>query len=120
MIGVFNGLVNMILSSLGSIYQFQYGFPPTTAGLTYVGLGMGGLLGLFISPILFKYFGRKWESSDNSNKPEISFLVMLVAGPLTSVGLLWYGWCLHTKAFWFVPILGLFIFGFGYMGMRVC
>ncbi|KAF2806018.1 uncharacterized protein BDZ99DRAFT_102399 [Mytilinidion resinicola] len=52
LIGIFNGLVNMILSTLGSVFQFQYHFPPATAGLSYLGLRIGGMVGLAVTPHL--------------------------------------------------------------------
>lgn len=48
----------MTLSSLGSVFQSQYHFTPTTAGLSYLGLTFGGLLGLAATPRISDYFGR--------------------------------------------------------------
>lgn len=38
----------MILSSLGSVYQEVYHFPAKTAGLSYLGIGAGGLSALAV------------------------------------------------------------------------
>lgn len=43
LICILNGLVNMILSSLGSVYQNVYAVPERTCGLAYLGIGLGGL-----------------------------------------------------------------------------
>jgi len=120
LIGIFNGLVNMILSSLGSVFQFQYGFPPTTAGLAYLGLGIGGILGLAATPRLSDLFGKIHPHPDGSKRPQYALPSMIVAGPLTAIGLLLYGWSCQARTFWFVPIFALSIYGFGYTSMTVC
>lgn len=120
LIGAFNGLVNMILSTLGSVFQFQYNFPPTTAGLSYLGLGLGGMLGLAAMPRISDYFGKLRPHPDGSKRPQYALPMMIIAGPLASAGLFWYGWSFQAKVFWLVPILGLAVFGFGYTSMRVC
>jgi hypothetical protein len=119
LIGVFNGLVNMILSSLGSVFQFQYRFSPTTAGLPYIGLGLGGVLGLAATPRVSDFFAKYRPHPAGSQRPEHALPMMIIAGLLASVGLFWYGWSTETKMQCMVPILGLGVFGFGYTSMRV-
>lgn len=119
LIGTFNGLVNMILSSLGSVYQPQYSFPATTAGLSYLGLGIGDILGLAATPRISDYFGKRNPHSDGLRLPRNSLPMMIIAGPLTSIGLFWYGWTCEAKVHWILPIIGLCVFGFGYMSIRV-
>ena len=115
---VFNGIVNMILSSLGSIYQRQYHFSPTGAGLTYLGIGTGGIVALWSANAIANWFGRRKPGENNATRSEHSISLLLFTGPLFSIGLLWYGWSVERHAFWFVPIPGLFLFGYGYMATR--
>jgi predicted MFS family arabinose efflux permease len=120
LIAVFNGIVNMILSSLGSVFQSQYGFPPTTAGLSYLGLGIGGVVGLVATPRISDFFGKYRIRADGSKGPQHVLPVMIIAGPVTSIGLLWYGWSTEYKVSWIVPIIGLCLFGFGFVSIKVC
>jgi hypothetical protein len=56
---VLNGLVDMILSSLGSVFQSQYHFPPTTAGLLYLGIDVSGIGGLAAIPGISDFFSKR-------------------------------------------------------------
>ncbi|CAI6332900.1 unnamed protein product [Periconia digitata] len=118
-IGIFNGLVNMILSSLGSVFQFQYGFPPTTAGLAYLGLGIGGVCGLATTPHISDFFSKRRPHQDGSKRPQHALPMMIIGGPMSSIGLWWYGWSTQAKVHWMVPIIGLAIFSYGYISIRV-
>ncbi|KAF2727239.1 MFS general substrate transporter [Polyplosphaeria fusca] len=118
-VGIFNGLANMILSSLGSVFQFQYGFPPTTAGLAYLGLGIGGVCGLATTPRVSDYFSKRRPHPDGSKRPQHALPMIIIAGPMASIGLWWYGWSTQARVHWMVPIIGLAIFGFGYMSIRL-
>ena len=119
LICVFNGLVNMILSSLGSVYQSVYHFPTTTAGLAYLGMGLGGLGALAVAKRLTALAARRVGGADSTERPENSLPFLFLVGPIGSIGLIWYGWSLQQKTPWIVPILGLFLFGFTYMSVRV-
>ena len=116
---VFNGMVNMILSSLGSVYQSQYNFPPTTAGLAYLGIGVGGILALISARRICDWFARRQGGREHAKEPEHTIPLLLITGPLFSIGLIWYGWAVERRTFWFIPILGLSLFGYGYMSARV-
>lgn len=119
LICIFNGLVNMILSSQGSIYQARYDFQPTVSGLSYLGIGFGGLAALIVTKPVKRYLTRVANSRGIVRGPEGSLIFLAMVPPVTTVGLLWYGWSLQRMAHWIVPIAGLFCFGFGYMCTRV-
>ncbi|KAF2647977.1 MFS general substrate transporter [Lophiostoma macrostomum CBS 122681] len=119
LITIFNGLVNTILSSLGSVFQFQYGFSPAVTGLSYLGLGLGGAVGLAVTPYISDFFTGQRLHPDGIRGPQHTLPMMLIAGPLASIGFLWYGWSCQARSHWIIPILGLSVFGFGYMSMRL-
>ena len=115
---IFNGLVNMILSSLGSVYQYRFAFPLTTAGLAYLGIGFGGIMALTTAKRLTIYLSRCLSDAD-THRPEHILPSLWFTLPLGGVGLLWYGWAVQSRSHWIVPILGLVPFGYGYMSVRV-
>lgn len=118
LIGIFNGIVNMILSSLGSVYQDAYHRSPKAAGLSYLGIGAGGLSFLAVTK---KFKGTVTSISTilklSADKASLLSLVSIL--PVSAIGLLWYGWAVQSRDFWIVPILGLYMFGFGWMATRV-
>lgn len=119
LIGIFNGLVNMILSSLGSVYQAAYHFSARTAGLAYLGIGIGGLSSLAVSKKM-KRAVTTVSASLRFSEAEVSLLFLGSILPISVLGLLWYGWAVQKQVFWIIPIFGLFFFGFGWMATRVC
>ncbi|CAJ2504497.1 Uu.00g118910.m01.CDS01 [Anthostomella pinea] len=116
MIMIFNGLVNIILSSLGSVYQHRFAFPPTTAGLAYLGIGFGGIMALVTAKRFTVYLAARLSDVD-TRRPEHVLPFLWFTIPLGSAGLLWYGWALQNRSHWIVPILGLAPFGYGYMSL---
>lgn len=119
LICVFNGLTNMILSSLGSVYQTAYVFPTMTAGLSYLGIGFGGLSALAFAKKMTEAVAVKFGGEEGASRPENALPFLFIVGPLGSAGLLWYGWSLQEQVHWIVPIVGLFFFGFTYLSIRV-
>jgi hypothetical protein len=117
---VFNGIVNVVLSSLGSVYQANYGFPPSTAGLAYLGIGFGGIAALGTANRISAFMGRQKPETEGAQNPKHNLPLILMANPTTTIGLLWYGWTCKAHVFWFVPIIGLWFFGYAYMSIRVC
>lgn len=118
LIAVFNGIVNMILSSLGSLYQEVYQFPAETAGLSYLWIGVGGLSALAVTKSLKRavtFFSKSLRLSST----ETSLLFIASVLPVSALGLLWFGWAVQKQNFWIIPILGLYMFGFGWMTTRV-
>lgn len=120
LICIFNGLINMILSSLGFVYQTRYHFLPTTSGLSYLGIGFGGITALAVTKLLKRYVSEVAGKKNLAEGPEGALIFLAMVPPVTTVGLLWYGWALQAMTHWIIPILGLFGFGFGYMCTRVC
>jgi MFS family permease len=114
---IFNGLLNMIISSLGSVYQHRYHFPPTTAGLVYLGFGIGGVAGLGMARKLSRLTIRVLHLADRGPLNVLPFLSMAFVPPL--VGLLIYGWMLEYPVFWFVPLIGVFLFFLGCVSVRL-
>jgi hypothetical protein len=116
---IFNGLVNIILSSLGSVYQANYHFPPTTAGLSYLEIGFGGIAALATAGRISDYFSRRLSGLEGSKKAEHNFPLIVVTQPVAAIGLIWYGWPCQAHVYWFVPIWGLSFVGYTYMSIRV-
>lgn len=97
--GIFNGLINMILSSLGSVYQDAYHFPARTAGLSSLGIGAGGLSSLAATTKELKHAVASTSTSSRLSTAEASLLFIASILPISAVGLLWYGWALQSQTF---------------------
>jgi MFS family permease len=108
------GYLYLMFTTLTSIFENQYGFSPSLAGLAYLGFGVGSLLGLVISGIV----GNKIAAAHIEKgifRPESRLPPMLFGAWAIPIGLFWYGWSAEAKTHWIVPIIGTAVFAVGLM-----
>jgi hypothetical protein len=100
----------LLFTTFTDVFESTYGFNAGQAGLSYLGLGIGFLLGQYTFDLLVRWRlaarGRKMQPEDQ--------LPSLVPGSvLISGGLIWYGWSAEYKVHWIVPIMGTSLCGIG-------
>lgn len=101
--GVVCGYQYLIISTFTYVFQEQYGFPTKSTGLTFLGLGVGFLLGLsaigIVSDRIVK--AKLTRSSLSSSgepaktkamKPEYRLQPLIVGAFFIPAGLFMYGW----------------------------
>lgn len=108
------GYFYLIFTAIPGLFQNQYGFSPGQVGLTYIGLGVGSFVGLFLSGAtsdrLVVYLKQKHNTE---SKPEYRLPVLTAGTALVPIGLLWIGWTAQTKQHWMLPIVGTGIVSVG-------
>ncbi|KAI1390884.1 MFS general substrate transporter [Hypoxylon trugodes] len=110
--GVIFGLIFLLFTTFPGIFEGQYGFSPGSAGLAYLGLGIGMLCGLALFSIASdKLLGQK--DGKTAPKPERRLVLMKYLAPITPIGCFIYGWTAYYKIHWIVPEIGTFIVGLG-------
>ncbi|RJE25314.1 Major Facilitator Superfamily [Aspergillus sclerotialis] len=106
------GLMYLLFATIPSVFGEQYGFNPGTAGLAYLGLGLGMMFALGIFAVLSdKLLGQK--KGGTVARPELRLILMKWFGPIIPIGCFIYGWTAYYHVHWIVPILGTLIIGFG-------
>lgn len=101
------------------VFQVQYSFDTGEIGLTYVGLGIGSLLGLGVAGFVTDKIYRN-KAAHGPVKPEYRIVPLIPAAFCIPVGLFWYGWSAHYKTHWIVPELGTVIIGVGINVLMMC
>ncbi|KAI0119299.1 MFS general substrate transporter [Daldinia grandis] len=110
--GVLFGFVFLLFTTFPAIFKDQYGFGPSTAGLAYLGLGIGMLCGLFLFTIMSdRLLGQK--GGNMLAKPEQRLILMKWFAPIIPIGCFIYGWTAYYKTHWIFPEIGTFIIGVG-------
>lgn len=111
-VGLVYGYTYLLFTSFESLYESIYGFTQSTVGLTYLGFGVGCLIGLIT---LGKFSDRMVThySKGGEWKPEYRLLPLLPGSLVVPIGLLWYGWSAEEANFWIVPIIGTAWVGLG-------
>lgn len=106
------GLIFLLFATFPSVFGELYGFNAGMAGLAYLGLGVGMLLGLVLFAVMSdKLLGQK--NGATVTRPELRLVLMNWFAPITPIGCFWYGWSAHYQTHWIVPILGTFVIGLG-------
>lgn len=113
------GYLFLFFTTFTMVFEEQYGFSTGIAGLTYLGLGVGMILGLYANRLTVDKIASKLAER-GTRKPEHRLPMMIFLGPLIPAGLFWYGWSAQAHTHWIVPIIGTSIVGFGILGIFVC
>lgn len=112
------GYLYLLFTTITEVFEGQYGFSQGTVGLTFLGIGVGSLLGLLIFGIasdrILKHMAQKGEM-----KPEYRLPPLVPAGFLIPLGLFWYGWTADKKLHWILPIIGTMFVGLGLLATFV-
>jgi hypothetical protein len=116
----FNFWSNALFTTIGLVFQSSYDFSTPQAGLTYLGLGVGGLISVAIFGHSSNWIVQHLKTrSDGAFKAHFRLPPLLVGFPLASVGLIWYGWGIQRVAHWLIPVSGLLVIGFAMLTCQV-
>ena len=117
-VAVVYGILYVLFTTFAFVYQDIYGFDAIGAGLSFIGGGVGNLLGLAYVGYLSDNIIKKRQSQSDSAQPELRLhpIISIPSALTLPAGLLIYGWTAEQQAHWIVPMLGTGIMGFGMIG----
>ena len=109
------GLVYLLYTTLPILWTSHYHESIDIAGLNYLSLGIGYLIGTQstarLNDMIYKLL--KERSGENSGRPEYRLPLLVPGSILVPTGIFWYGWSAQARLHWIMPNLGLMIFGAG-------
>ena len=106
------GYLYLLFTTFVFVFEDQYQFNSGAAGLSYLGLGAGFLIGLLANGLTSDYIAEK-EAKGGEIKPESRLAPLLIGALLVPAGLIWYGWTAEYQVHWIVPIIGTSLIGIG-------
>lgn len=107
------GFMYLFIVTFPSVFKGTYGFSTNIAGLMYIPLGLGFLIGtVFWSVIIENIYNRLKAKNGGVAKPEYRLPCLCFCGIGIPVGLIWYGWSAQKHLHWIMPCIGLAIFAF--------
>ncbi|KAL9710228.1 hypothetical protein Ac2012v2_006524 [Leucoagaricus gongylophorus] len=110
------GVYYLMFTTFTPLFLNTYGFSIGTAGLAYLGLGVGfvlaSVLGAYIGDSIY---ATLVDRNGGIGKPEMRLPAMIFGSIFVPIGLFCYGWSAQARIHWIVPIIGTGIFGFGFM-----
>lgn len=108
------GLMYALLGAYPVVFQGVYGMNMGVAGLAFIGLIIGELLGGVYILLLQSGYIRKLEANDNRPVPEWRLSPAIVGSVAFSAGLFWFGWCgYRPDIHWMAPVSSGLLTGFG-------
>jgi MFS family permease len=110
------GYLYLMFTTISAIFTEQYGFSAGTAGLSFLGFGVGSLMGLLVTGAVSNRIAQD-HVKRGCFTPESRLLPMMVGCWFMPAGLFWYGWSAEKGAHWIVPILGTWCFAIGLMAV---
>ena len=108
------GYLYLLFTTITALFEQTYHFSQGSAGLAFLGIGIGMLLGLGVfgasSDKLVAYLTQK---NGGERKPEYRFPMMMIGAALVPIGLFWYGWTAEKQCHYVLPIVGSGFVGAG-------
>lgn len=108
------GLFYLLLSTFPGVWEGVYNESVGIAGLNYISLGVGFVIGAQVNARLSDRIYRHLKMKrNNTGAPEFRIPAMFFGSLFIPVGLFWYGWSVQAHIHWIMPNIGIAIFSVG-------
>ncbi|KAH6657146.1 synaptic vesicle transporter [Truncatella angustata] len=116
--GFVYGLLYLLLTTITNVFVQNYHWSIGISGLSYVGIGVGFMLGVaIIGGTSDRMMAKHTKLNNNIAIPEVRLKICVYVSFLIPISFWWYGWSADSHAFWLAPITGLVCFGLGMIGI---
>ncbi|KAF2485070.1 major facilitator superfamily domain-containing protein [Neohortaea acidophila] len=93
----------------GGLRGWSSGF----VGLSFVGIGVGGMIAIVCEPLIRKWIDRSKPDADTPPPPEAMVSVVCLGAILIPAGQIWFSWTCTPNVHWIWPIVAGIPFGCG-------
>ncbi|KAH8804385.1 major facilitator superfamily domain-containing protein [Xylogone sp. PMI_703] len=116
------GALYILFTTFTFVFEDQYGFSVSNAGLSFLGSGIGSFIGLAYGGIFSDRSIKKRQALGETPTPEdrLPLLLTIPASLSLPLGLFLYGWSAQYRVHWIVPEIGTVIISFGMMTILMC
>ncbi|KAF2671612.1 MFS general substrate transporter [Microthyrium microscopicum] len=112
------GFLYLMMTTIPQVFSSTYGWTTSYVGLAYTPIGLGMITALLV---IMKTNDAKviklTKQNNNVFEPEMRLPATIYFAIWIPISLFWYGWSVDKHTHWIVPILGMFPFGFGMLGI---
>ena len=114
------GYLYLLFTTLTLVFEGKYGFSQGSVGLTFLGIGVGSLIGLFLFGGSSDRIIKAMEKKKGVMKPEYRLVPLTPGSTLIPIGLFIYGWTAQKGVHWIAPIIGTGFVGMGLIAIFMC
>ncbi|KAF2173413.1 hypothetical protein M409DRAFT_35170 [Zasmidium cellare ATCC 36951] len=112
------GLLYLLLTTITPTFVSVYGFTLGSAGLAYIGLGIGFLIAVaIIGGTTDRHIAKHKARNNGVLVPERRLQLCIYFSFLIPVSFFWYGFTANYDTHWAAPIIGLAPFAIGMIGV---
>ncbi|KAF9887546.1 hypothetical protein FE257_010124 [Aspergillus nanangensis] len=117
-IAIVYGCLYLLFTTVTAVFQNTYHWHVSISGLSYLGLGLGFVVGQIVFGLLSdRIIVRLKERNNGVFEPEMRLPLCIPFAFFVPISFFWYGWSVQAPTHWIVPIIGLFPFGVGMVGI---
>lgn len=106
------GYLYLVFTTLSLIFRTRYGFGLGAAGLSFLGSGIGSIIGAAVYAYWADGVHGHLSKKHGGVRPEFRLPALMVASVCLPAGLFMYGWTLEAGYHWMAPQVACGIFGF--------
>jgi multidrug resistance protein len=108
------GILYLFFTTITFVFEGTYGFSSGAVGLSYIGVGVGMIVGMAVLGTVSDKIIKKQQAKGNV-KPEHRLPLMLtLPGAIgLPIGVFVYGWTTNFAVHWIVPIIATAFIGLG-------
>ncbi|KAF8306487.1 MFS general substrate transporter [Clavulina sp. PMI_390] len=113
---IFYSTLYAFFAGFSKVFEKGHHFSQGENGLAFLGIGLGVLIGVFLTPIqtaLYRRHGQKQPGPDGNPLPEARMILPMAAAILLPIGIFWFAWTSSPRIHWILPIVGATPFGLG-------
>ena len=107
------GVQYLLFGAFAYAYTKVYNFSLSEVGLTFLGIGVGAVLGGMSLPIWQVIRNRQLKANEGRSEPEFRLPQVALGAPLLPISLFWFGWTCRASIHWIVSIVATVLYGFG-------
>ncbi|PYH43371.1 MFS transporter [Aspergillus saccharolyticus JOP 1030-1] len=117
-IAIVYGCMYLLFTTVTEVFQSTYHWRLDISGLSNLGIGAGFIAGQLAFGLLSdRMIARQKRRNNGEYEPEMRLSLSIYFAICLPASFFWYGWSVEAKTHWIVPIVGLFPFGFGMVGI---
>jgi len=107
------GILYLMFQAFPIIFENGHHFNIQTTGLTFLGIGIGMIMGLATQPLWNRLSARAAASHGGKAPPETLLIMGQVGGILVPLSLYWFAFTTYPRVHWIAPIIASVLFGSG-------
>ncbi|KAJ5960899.1 uncharacterized protein N7479_008049 [Penicillium vulpinum] len=121
-IAVLYGFLYILFTTFTIVFEGQYDFSASASGLSFLGSGVGMLLGIAcVGTLSDRKIRIKLERKETPIPEDRLPMYLTIPGSLAiPAGLFIYGWSTDKMVHWIVPEIGNAVTGFGMINILMC